>query len=41
MTLRDTYFPIGGGLQMRAAIAAPEDGARHPGVIVIHEIFRT
>ncbi|HUO03864.1 MAG TPA: dienelactone hydrolase family protein [Candidatus Binataceae bacterium] len=39
MTVRDTYFPIGNGLQMRAAMAAPEDNARHPGVIVIHEIF--
>ncbi|MGH7815343.1 MAG: dienelactone hydrolase family protein [Candidatus Binataceae bacterium] len=39
MDTRDIYFPIGGGLQMRAAIAGPDDGARHPGVIVIHEIF--
>jgi len=32
-------FPTDGGRPMRAAYAAPSDSLRHPGVIVIHEIF--
>ncbi|MGH7780993.1 MAG: dienelactone hydrolase family protein [Candidatus Binataceae bacterium] len=39
MQTRDITFPTKGGHPMRAAIAGPEDGGKHPGVIVIHEIF--
>ncbi|HVA78189.1 MAG TPA: dienelactone hydrolase family protein [Candidatus Binataceae bacterium] len=39
MTSRDITFPAAGGRPMRAAIAGGEDGAKRPGVIVIHEIF--
>jgi carboxymethylenebutenolidase len=39
MTTTDITFPAGDGRPMRAAYAAPSDGAKHPGVIVIHEIF--
>src|SRR5258707_2261452 len=39
MTTSDISFPATDGHPMRAAFAAPADGAKHPGVIVIHEIF--
>src|SRR6266481_243575 len=39
MTTSDISFPAADGHPMRAAFAAPKDGAKHPGVIVIHEIF--
>src|SRR5258706_16269890 len=39
MTTSDISFPAADGHPMRAAFAAPSDGRRHPGVIVIHEIF--
>jgi carboxymethylenebutenolidase len=39
MTTRDISFPAADGHPMHAAIATPADGGRHPGVIVIHEIF--
>lgn len=39
MRSRDITFPAAGGHPMRAAIAGPDDGAKRPGVIVIHEIF--
>jgi carboxymethylenebutenolidase len=39
MTTTDIIFPSGDGRPMRAAYAAPSDGQKHPGVIVIHEIF--
>ena len=39
MNTQDVSFPTHDGLMMRAAYAAPADGAKHPGVIVIHEIF--
>lgn len=39
MTTTDIRFPSGDGRPMRAAYAAPSDGRKHPGVIVIHEIF--
>jgi carboxymethylenebutenolidase len=39
MTTTDITFPAADGHLMRAALAAPNDGAKHPGVIVIHEIF--
>ena len=39
MLTRDLTFPAADGHPMRAAYAAPQDGAKHPGVIVIHEIF--
>jgi carboxymethylenebutenolidase len=39
MTTRDISFSAADGHPMRAAFAAPIDGGKHPGVIVIHEIF--
>ena len=39
MLTRDLTFPAADGHPMRAAYAAPQDGAKHPGLIVIHEIF--
>jgi carboxymethylenebutenolidase len=39
MITTDISFPIDGGRSMRAAYAAPADAEKHPGVIVIHEIF--
>ena len=39
MSISDITFPTADGHQMRAALARPDDGATHPGVIVIHEIF--
>ena len=39
MTTTDITFPAAGGRPMRAAYAAPSDSQKHPGVIVIHEIF--
>jgi carboxymethylenebutenolidase len=39
MTTSDITFPAAGGRPMRAAYAAPSDSQKHPGVIVIHEIF--
>jgi carboxymethylenebutenolidase len=39
MNTTDITFPTDGGRPMRAAYAAPSDSLRHPGVIVIHEIF--
>src|SRR5216684_3786130 len=39
MTTSDISFPAADGHPMRAAFAAPNDGAKHPGVIVIHEIL--
>lgn len=39
MLTRDLTFPAADGHPMRAAYVAPQDGAKHPGVIVIHEIF--
>ena len=39
MMTRDITFPAGDGHPMRAAFAAPAGAGRHPGVIVIHEIF--
>lgn len=37
--IRDLTFPAADGHPMRAALATPDDSAKHPGVIVIHEIF--
>ena len=39
MNTTDITFPAAGGRPMRAAYAAPSDSQKHPGVIVIHEIF--
>src|SRR6202167_6619720 len=39
MITTDITFPADNGLPMRAACAAPSDAQKHPGVIVIHEIF--
>jgi carboxymethylenebutenolidase len=39
MNTHDVSFPVHDGNMMRAAYSAPADGAKHPGVIVIHEIF--
>src|SRR5580692_3717752 len=39
MITTDITFPADNGLPMRAAYAAPSDSQKHPGVIVIHEIF--
>ena len=39
MITTDTTFPADNGRPMRAAYAAPSDSQKHPGVIVIHEIF--
>src|SRR5713226_4593347 len=39
MTTSDISFPAADGHPMRAAFATPSDGGKHPGVIVIHEIF--
>jgi carboxymethylenebutenolidase len=39
MTTNDITFPADGGRPMRAAWAAPSDAQKHPGVVVIHEIF--
>lgn len=39
MSSADITFPAAGGRAMRAAYAAPSDAQKHPGVIVIHEIF--
>ena len=39
MTTTDITFPSHDGRPMRAAYATPSDGQKHPGVIVIHEIF--
>jgi len=39
MSSADITFPAAGGRAMRAAYAAPADAQKHPGVIVIHEIF--
>ena len=39
MSSADITFPAAGGRPMRAAYAAPADAQKHPGVIVIHEIF--
>src|SRR5258708_12222310 len=39
MTTSDISFPAADGHPMRAAFAMPADGGKHPGVIVIHEIF--
>ena len=39
MTTSDISFPAADGHPMRAAYAAPADAGKHPGVIVIHEIF--
>src|SRR5258708_31826014 len=39
MTTSDISFPAADGHPMRAAIAMPADAGKHPGVIVIHEIF--
>ena len=39
MNTTDITFPTDGGRPMRAAYAAPSDSLKHPGVIVIHEIF--
>ena len=39
MSISDVTFPAADGHPMRAALATPDDGATHPGVIVIHEIF--
>jgi len=39
MNTTDITFPAAGGRPMRAAYAAPADSQKHPGVIVIHEIF--
>jgi carboxymethylenebutenolidase len=39
MDTRAITFPAADGHPMRAAYAAPADGAARPGVIVIHEIF--
>src|SRR5271157_4694033 len=39
MTTTDITFPADNGRPMRAAYAAPSDSQKHPGVIVIHEIF--
>jgi carboxymethylenebutenolidase len=39
MTTTDISLPAADGRPMRAAYAAPADGQKHPGVIVIHEIF--
>lgn len=39
MNTTDITFPSHDARPMRAAYAAPSDGQKHPGVIVIHEIF--
>ncbi len=39
MTTSDITFPAHDGRPMRASYAAPSDSQKHPGVIVIHEIF--
>jgi carboxymethylenebutenolidase len=39
MMTTDITFPTDGGRPMRAAYSAPADSQKHPGVIVIHEIF--
>src|SRR5260370_12375208 len=39
MTTSDISFRAADGHRMRAAFAMPADGGKHPGVIVIHEIF--
>src|SRR5216684_417913 len=39
MTTSDISFPAADGHPMRAAFAMPADAGKHPGVIVIHEIF--
>jgi carboxymethylenebutenolidase len=39
MQTRDITFRAADGHPMRAAYAAPADGAKYPGVIVIHELF--
>src|SRR5271155_5298550 len=39
MITNDITFTADDGRPMRAAYAAPSDGQKHPGVIVIHEIF--
>ncbi len=39
MTTHDITFPAGDGHSMSAAFAMPAGGEKHPGVIVIHEIF--
>jgi len=39
MITTDITFPADNGRPMRAAYAAPSDSQKHPGVIVIHEIF--
>jgi carboxymethylenebutenolidase len=39
MITTDITFPADNGRPMRAAYASPSDSQKHPGVIVIHEIF--
>jgi carboxymethylenebutenolidase len=39
MKTRDITFPAADGHPMRAAIAIPDDGRAHAGVMVIHEVF--
>ena len=39
MTTADVAFPSSTGRPMRAALAVPASGGRHPAVIVIHEVF--
>ena len=39
MITTDITFPADNGRPTRAAYAAPSDSQKHPGVIVIHEIF--
>src|ERR1019366_1980127 len=39
MNTTDITFPAAGGRPMGAAFAAAYDSQKHPGVIVIHEIF--
>jgi carboxymethylenebutenolidase len=39
MKINDISFPSSSSTMMRAAYATPDDGAKHAGVIVIHEIF--
>jgi len=39
MTATDVTFPAADGRAMRAALAAPAESVKFPGVIVIHEIF--
>lgn len=41
-TTEDVRFPVAGGREMRAALALPpghRPGDRHPGVLVVHEIW--